>query len=99
MPRNPRPPAAHQPAATATARHQAQHLQTPPRSQTATEPTTTSHRTPKLTRFKKGFEWDTEIQLAQAFNRPPRLFKEDTPFYPWLPRPEPLVNFHLNFKF
>ncbi len=39
-----------------------------------------------------------ENQLAQAFSRPPRLFKEDTPFYPWLP-PTPRVNFALNFKF
>jgi len=52
-----------------------------------------------MTPFKKGFEMDTEKELAQAFKRPPRLFKEDTPFYPWLPRPTPLVNFHLNFKF
>ncbi len=51
-----------------------------------------------LTRFKPGFERDTEDQLAQAFKRPSRLFKEDTPFYPWLPQPVPLVNFHLKFK-
>ncbi len=42
---------------------------------------------------------DTEKELAQAFNRPPRMFKEDPPFYPWLPRLVPRVNFHLNFKF
>jgi len=42
---------------------------------------------------------ETEKELAQAFKRPPRMFKEDTPFYPWLPKPMPLVNFHLNFKF
>lgn len=52
-----------------------------------------------MTPFKKGFEIETEKELAQAFSRPPRMFKEDTPFYPWLPRPVPLVNFHLNFKF
>ena len=51
-----------------------------------------------MTPFKKGFEMDTEKQLAQAFSRPPRMFKEDPPFYPWLPRLTPLVNFHLNYK-
>lgn len=39
----------------------------------------------------------TEEELAQAFKRPVRKFKEDKPFYPWLP-PQPIVNFHLNFK-
>ncbi len=51
-----------------------------------------------LTRFKKGFEEDTEKEVAAAFHRPPRTYKEDTPFYPWLP-PAPKVNFKLNFKF
>ncbi len=50
-----------------------------------------------MTLFKPGFEQETEEQLAQAFKRPVRKFKEDPPFYPWLP-PQPLVNFHLNFK-
>ncbi len=50
-----------------------------------TESTATSNRHDliKLTKFKKGFEEDTERELAQAFNRPPRTYKEDTPFYPW----------------
>lgn len=51
-----------------------------------------------MTRFKPGFEWDTEKELSIAFKRPMRHFKHDTPFYPWLP-PEPTVNFHLNFNF
>ncbi len=51
-----------------------------------------------LTRFKKGFEEETEKEVAAAFHRPPRTYKEDTPFYPWLP-PAPKVNFKLNFKF
>jgi len=48
--------------------------------------------------FKPGFEQETEEQLAQAFKRPVRKFKDDPPFYPWLPI-EPRVNFALNFKF
>lgn len=51
-----------------------------------------------MRRFKPGFEWDTEKELSIAFKRPMRHFKDDTPFYPWLP-PEPTVNFHLNFNF
>ncbi len=50
-----------------------------------------------MTEFKPGFEQETEYQLAQAFKRPIRKFKEDSPFYPWLP-PAPLVQFNLNFK-
>lgn len=50
-----------------------------------------------MTLFKPGFEQETEEQLAQAFKRPVRKFKEDTPFYPWLP-PTPLVQFNLNYK-
>lgn len=52
-----------------------------------------------MTPFKKGFEIETEHQIAHAFSRPPRMFKEDPPFYPWLPKYTPLVNFHLNYKF
>jgi len=51
-----------------------------------------------MTLFKPGFDQQTEIELAAAFKRPVRKFKEDTPFYPWLPT-EPRVNFHLNYKF
>jgi len=50
-----------------------------------------------MTRFKPGFEEETEKQLAQAFSRPPRTFKEDPPFYPWLPIC-PIVHFNLNYK-
>ncbi len=93
----PTPP--HPAAAPATAANQ---VQPPPahlRPKSQTENSTTQHRLIKLTRFKPGFEWETEMELAQAFSRPPRLFKEDTCFYPWLPKPEPIVNFHLNYKF
>jgi len=50
-----------------------------------------------MTPFKPGFERETEDQLADAFKRPPRYFKEDPPFYPWLPC-VPKVQFKLNFK-
>lgn len=50
-----------------------------------------------MTPFKPGFERDTENELAHAFKRPPRYFKEDAPFYPWLPC-VPKVQFKLNFK-
>ncbi len=43
-------------------------------------------------------EFETELELAKIFKRPPRTFIGDPPFYPWLV-PEPLVNFELNFKF
>ncbi len=102
LPRNPtNTSAAHRAAAAAAA--QAQKKPPVPPNKFKEEPktygTTDRHSRVTLTRFKPGFEWETECELAQAFRRPPRLFKEDTPFYPWLPRPEPLVNFHLNFKF
>lgn len=44
-------------------------------------------------------ELETEIQLASWLKRPVRTFKEDHPYYPWLP-PTPKVpfpNFNLNF--
>lgn len=52
-----------------------------------------------MTLFAPGFEQETEQELAAAFKRPVRKFKEDSPFYPWLPNPVPRVNFHLNYKF
>ena len=95
-----KPPQAHPTAATAAAAPQAQPLNFDQRHQSKTEITTTPNGSTRitLTRFKPGFETETEKELAQAFKRPPRLFKEDKPFYPWLPRFTPLVNFHLNFK-
>nr|UHS18465.1 MAG: hypothetical protein [Gammatorquevirus sp.] len=87
------------PAAAAAAAAQTQHPPAPHKAKEGPTLFGTSNRPSRMTPFKKGFEMDTERQLAQAFKRPPRLFKEDTPFYPWLPRPVPLVNFHLNFKF
>nr|UHS18329.1 MAG: hypothetical protein [Gammatorquevirus sp.] len=94
-------PAAHQAAAATAAGAQTKHPHSPNGLERKTENATTTNRNVRitLTRFKEGFERETENQLAQAFKRPPRLFKEDTPFYPWLPQPTPLVNFHLNYKF
>lgn len=91
-------PPPHPAAARAAAANQVQPLAPHLRPEIQTKNTATQHRATKLTRFKQGFEWETELQLSRAFQRPPRLFKEDTPFYPWLPKFTPLVNFHLNFK-
>ncbi|UHS18285.1 MAG: hypothetical protein [Gammatorquevirus sp.] len=102
LPRNPRRninPAAHPTAAPAPAAAQVEHAQTNIRLERKTETITTTNGFYKLTPFKPGFEQQTERELAIAFKRPPRLFKEDKPFYPWLPKPTPIVNFHLNYKF
>ncbi len=80
------------------ARHQIQPPQINILHERTTKHVKTSHRNVTLTRFAPGFEQETERDLSIAFKRPMRTFKEDTPFYPWLP-PEPTVNFHLNFKF
>ena len=95
----PRPPAAHTQAAAAAKAHQAQPPQNNKQPTAKANDASASNRNVSLTRFKPGHDWETECQVAHAFKRPPRLFKEDKPFYPWLPRFEPLVNFHLNFKF
>ncbi|BAF76122.1 hypothetical protein [Torque teno midi virus 13] len=94
-----RSPQAHTAAAPAAAGAQVEHPQGNIRNKTITKSPKATNRLPKLTPFKPGFERDTEEEMAKAFFRPARLFKEDPPFYPWLPRPVPLVNFHLNFKF
>ena len=90
---------AHPAAERAAAATQVLNPQAPLRPKRQTENATTANRTPRMTPFKPGFEMQTEHELANAFKRPPRMFKEDTPFYPWLPRPVPIVNFHLNYKF
>ena len=96
MPRARPPPAHPAPATAATAAQERPHRHHH-RHEKQTENSTTPNRN-KLTPFKPGFEIETEHQLANAFSRPPRMFKEDPPFYPWLPRFTPIVNFHLNFK-
>lgn len=50
----------------------------------------------KLTLIK-GKDWEDEMYLCKWMKRPPRKFLEDKPYYPWVV-PEPVVNFHLNFK-
>ena len=96
LPRNGGPQAAHPAPAAAATKAQAQPHQAPNGLKTSTKNSTTSDRH-RLTCFKPGFEQDTETELAQAFKRPVRKFKEDPPFYPWLPT-APIVNFHLRFK-
>ncbi len=95
--RQPRHPPAHPTAAPATAAAQAQPPNTDNRSKTQAKDSTTSTRNVILTRFKPGFEQQTEYELACCFCRPMRTYKEDMPYYPWL-QPEPKVNFKLNFK-
>lgn len=53
-------------------------------------------QTKKLTRIT-GKSWEAEMELCRLFFRPPRTYEEDIPYYPWT-KPEPLVNFALNFK-
>ncbi len=93
-----KPQAAHHPAKAAAAAAQEKHPQNHHRAKEKAENATTTNRDVRitLTRFKPGFEQQTEYELACAFNRPMRTYKEDKPYYPWLPI-EPKVNFHLNF--
>nr|UHS18347.1 MAG: hypothetical protein [Gammatorquevirus sp.] len=91
-----KPPAAH-PAPTAAARKtQAQHHSPPHRPQEKAKIDATPNRF-RVEPFKDGFEKETEKELAIAFCRPPRMYKNDPPFYPWLPIC-PKVQFNLNFK-
>ncbi|BAF76074.1 hypothetical protein [Torque teno midi virus 5] len=59
---------------------------------------TTTDRNFRVKPFDPGCDWETEQECAKAFCRPPRKYKNDPPYYPWLP-PTPIVNFHLNYKF
>ena len=98
LPRNPgKPPAAHPATAAAAAPAQEKHLQAPQAPKTWTATSTTANRSFRVEPFKPGFEWETECECAKAFCRPPRYYKNDPPFYPWLP-PTPKVIFNLNFK-
>ena len=96
--RNPGHQAAHPAAAAAAALPQKKHPHTPHSPEKITETTKSTNRNNRLTRFKPGFEEDTELELARIFKRPPRTYKEDPPFYPWLPI-TPKVCFNLNFKY
>ncbi len=92
---NPQRP--HPTAAAAAARPQAQPPLHPLKLEKTTTTTSTANRIPKLTRFKPGFELETEVELSIIFRRPVRTYKEDLPYYPYLV-PEPRVNFNLNYK-
>ncbi|BAF76106.1 hypothetical protein [Torque teno midi virus 10] len=91
------PPAAHPQAKAQAAAAQAQHLSSINRPQNQAKLFEATNRQFTVEPFKPGFEIETEQQLAIAFCRPPRTYKNDPPFYPWLP-PTPLVNFNLNYK-
>lgn len=45
-------------------------------------------------------DWETEYQACKFWDRPPRKFLTDTPFYPWMPPAPPKfsVSFKLGFK-
>ncbi len=98
MPRAGKPPAAHPSPATATAKAQAQHHQAPNRFEEQTKNDSSTIRN-KLTEFKPGFELTTEQELAAAFKRPVRKFKEDSPFYPWFYQSHPLYTLTLITKY
>ena len=92
-----RPTTTHQAAAAAAVSPQEKPPRAPVRPENQTKSSTTSNRTVQLTRFKPGFEQQTEYELSCIFCRPMRTYKEDLPFYPYLV-PEPIVNFNLNYK-
>lgn len=48
-----------------------------------------------------GYNAICEQELSAIFDRPPRTYLEDIPYYPWLPpAPKaPKVNFDLGYKF
>lgn len=44
--------------------------------------------------------WADEFQTCKAWDRPPRKFHTDTPYYPWALPPKPAfsVSFKLGFR-
>ncbi len=45
-----------------------------------------------------GYEaWRDEYETCSAWNRPPRKYYTDTPFYPWMPPDQFRVTFKLGF--
>ncbi len=97
MPRNPKPPAVHQGAAAAAAAPQKKHPQAINLFEEGPITHANANRFNGVRPFKPGFEQQTEKELAIAFCRPPRTYKDDRPFYPWLPI-TPKVIFDINFK-
>lgn len=49
-------------------------------------------------RLWSAFDHQTEAQLACAFKRPMRSNLRDHPYYPWLPRTQPLRNQSPKFR-
>nr|UHS18342.1 MAG: hypothetical protein [Gammatorquevirus sp.] len=97
LPRNTtQPPAAHRAAAPAAKTPQAEPHPAPHSPEKTAKIFESTNRSPRVKRFKPGFETQTELELAIAFKRPPRTYATDTPFYPWLPI-TPKVQFNLNY--
>nr|UHS18212.1 MAG: hypothetical protein [Gammatorquevirus sp.] len=98
LPRRGESPRAHQAATQQATPAQAKPLTPHLRPKETTTTYSNANRNPTLTKFKPGFEQTTERELAIAFKRPVRTYKEDPPFYPWLPPAPLVVNFNLNYK-
>lgn len=45
-------------------------------------------------------DWETEYMACKFWDRPPRKYLTDTPFYPWMPPAPPKfsVSFKLGYK-
>ena len=44
-------------------------------------------------------DWRTEYEACKHWDRPPRKYHTDTPFYPWAPKPHPYkISFKLGFS-
>ncbi len=83
MPRpKPRPPHPHPTAAAAAAAPQVKPPQAPLGAEKTATMFTTTNRSSRVVPFDPGHDWETEIQCAKAFHRPPRHYKSDPPFYP-----------------
>ena len=91
------PTAAHPATAAAAAPPQKKPPATPHSPKATAKIFESSNRSFRLTRFQPGFEAETEAELSRIFQRPPRTYKEDLPFYPWLPL-TPKVNFTLIYN-
>lgn len=57
---------------------------------------------PKGPKLIQGYQdWYEEYQACKTWDRPPRKFHTDLPFYPWAPTPPPdqvRISFKLNFQ-
>lgn len=52
---------------------------------------------PEGPKLISGYEaWKDEFETCAAWNRPPRKFHSDTPYYPWAPKPQD--QFRVTFK-